>query len=52
MASTEQFNAAHETTVPIHVDELVNSVIDEDASLAVRRLFTIEGRDPYDEIEW
>ncbi len=52
MASTEQFNAAHETTVPIHVDELVNSVIDEDASLAVRRHFTIEGRDPYDEIEW
>src|SRR5215813_2703776 len=47
MASVE-----HETTVPIHPDELVNSVIDEDASLAVRRLFTIEGRDPYDEIEW
>jgi ribonucleoside-diphosphate reductase alpha chain len=47
MASVE-----HEKTVPIHPDELVNSVIDEDASLAVRRLFTIEGRDPYDEIEW
>src|SRR6476619_6810445 len=47
MASVE-----HETTVQIHPDELVNSVIDEDASLAVRRLFTIEGRDPYDEIEW
>jgi ribonucleoside-diphosphate reductase alpha chain len=47
MASVEQ-----ETTVPIHPDELVNSVIDEDASLAVRRLFTIEGRDPYDEVEW
>src|SRR5215467_1303391 len=47
MASLE-----HDTTVQIHPDELVNSVIDEDASLAVRRLFTIEGRDPYDEIEW
>ncbi len=47
MASVQQ-----ETTVPIHPDELVNSVIDEDASLAVRRLFTIEGRDPYDEVEW
>src|SRR5690348_14928907 len=47
MASLEQ-----DTTVQIHPDELVNSVIDEDASLAVRRLFTIEGRDPYDEIEW
>jgi ribonucleoside-diphosphate reductase alpha chain len=47
MASLEQ-----ESTVHIHPDELVNSVVDEDASLAVRRLFTIEGRDPYDEVEW
>src|SRR6516162_10774516 len=47
MASTET-----ESTVHIHPDELVNSVVDEDASLAVRRLFTIEGRDPYDEVEW
>ena len=47
MASVE-----HELSVPIHPDELVNSVIDEDASLAVRRHFTIEGRDPYDEIDW
>jgi ribonucleoside-diphosphate reductase alpha chain len=47
MASVE-----HENTVSIHPDELVNSVVDEDATLAVRRLFTIDGRDPYDEIEW
>jgi len=47
MASVEQ-----ESSVHIHPDELVNSVIDEGASLAVRRLFTIEGRDPFDEIEW
>ena len=47
MASVE-----HETPVQIHPDELVNSVVDEDATLAVRRLFTIEGRDPYDEVEW
>jgi ribonucleoside-diphosphate reductase alpha chain len=46
MASVE------EKTVHIHPDELVNSVVDEDATLAVRRLFTIEGRDPYDEVEW
>src|SRR5436853_2442769 len=52
MASTEHLQSPHETTVPIHPDELVNSVVDEDASLAVRRHFTIEGRDPYDEIEW
>lgn len=47
MASTEA-----EPRVQIHPDELVNSVVDEDASLAVRRLFTIPGRDPFDEIEW
>src|SRR4029079_2421867 len=47
MASLEQ-----DTTVQIHPDELGNSVIDDDASLAVRRHFTIEGRDPYDEIDW
>jgi ribonucleoside-diphosphate reductase alpha chain len=47
MASVEK-----EITVQIHPDELVNSVVDEDATLAVRRLFTIEGRDPYDEVEW
>src|SRR5881628_1506751 len=47
MASLEQ-----ESTVQIHPDELVNSVVDEDATLAVRRLFTIEGRDPFDEIDW
>jgi ribonucleoside-diphosphate reductase alpha chain len=52
MASTEHLQSAHELSIPIHPDELVNSVVDEDASLAVRRLFTIEGRDPYDEVEW
>jgi ribonucleoside-diphosphate reductase alpha chain len=47
MATTEP-NA----TVQIHPDDLENAVVDEDASLAVRRLFTIEGRDPFAEIEW
>ncbi|MFZ1880493.1 MAG: vitamin B12-dependent ribonucleotide reductase, partial [Gaiellaceae bacterium] len=47
MASLEQ-----ENTVQIHPDELVNHAVDEDATLAVRRLFTIEGRDPFDEVEW
>jgi ribonucleoside-diphosphate reductase alpha chain len=28
------------------------SVVDEDAKLGVRRLFTIPGRDPFEEIEW
>src|SRR5207302_10697375 len=47
MASVE-----HETPVQIHPAELVNHVVDEDARLAVRRLFTIAGRDPFAEIEW
>jgi len=47
MASVEQTS-----TVQIDPGELSNRVVDEDASLAVRRLFTITGRDPYDEVEW
>src|SRR3954454_4432149 len=47
MASVEQ-----EKKVELRPDELVNSVVSEDASLAVRRYFTIAGRDPFDEIEW
>ena len=34
------------------VEEVVNTVVDEGASLGVRRYFTIPGRDPFDEIEW
>ena len=43
MASTE-----HEIEAPV----IENTVVREDASLAVRRHFTIPGRDPFDEIEW
>ena len=45
MASVDQ-----ENKVQINPDELVNTVAREDASLAVRRYFTIPGRDPFDEI--
>src|SRR6201986_2166909 len=47
MASVEQ-----EIPLQIPPDALVNHVVDEDATLAVRRLFTIAGRDPFDEVEW
>ena len=47
MASVDE-----ENKVEINADELVNTVAREDASLAVRRYFTIPGRDPFDEIEW
>jgi ribonucleoside-diphosphate reductase alpha chain len=43
MASTE-----HEIEAPV----VENTVVREDASLAVRRYFTIAGRDPFDEIDW
>ncbi len=32
--------------------EIVNVVVDETASIAPGRFFTIPGRDPFDEIEW
>jgi ribonucleotide reductase alpha subunit len=47
MASVEQ-----EKKVELRPDELVNSVVREDASLAVRRYFSLAGRDPLGEIEW
>src|SRR5207237_8153575 len=34
------------------VEDGVNTVVEEGASLGVRRFFTIPGRDPFDEIEW
>src|SRR6266540_3885702 len=33
-------------------DEVVNTVVDDAASIAVRRYFTIPGRDPFEEVEW
>ena len=42
----------HEPTFQIHPEELVNHPVDADATLAVRRLFTIDGRDPFAEVEW
>src|SRR5512132_1337639 len=47
MASTKQ-----QIEAPVTAQEIENTVVHEDASLAVRRYFTIPGRDPFDEIEW
>ncbi len=33
-------------------EEIHNIVVDDEKTLAVRRYFTIAGRDPFDEIEW
>jgi ribonucleoside-diphosphate reductase alpha chain len=37
---------------PVVQDEIVNTVVDEVASVAPRRYFTIPGRDPFEEVEW
>jgi ribonucleoside-diphosphate reductase alpha chain len=47
MASAKQVQTA-ETPV----EELVNRVANDAAHTAVRRFFTIPGRDPFEEIEW
>jgi ribonucleoside-diphosphate reductase alpha chain len=47
MASTKQ-----QIEAPIAAEEIENAVVREDATLAVRRYFTIPGREPFDEIEW
>ena len=48
MASAEETEAS----VTVQADGLENTIVDEAASLAVKRYFTIPGRDPFDEIEW
>src|SRR5262245_63438291 len=47
MASTNQ-----QIEAPVTAQEIENTVVHADATLAVRRYFTIPGRDPFDEIEW
>ena len=44
--------AKQATQAPPQEEEFVNSVLDEEASVAPKRYFTIPGRDPFDEIEW
>src|SRR5881409_821469 len=47
MATAKDIETQAPATAPAE-----NTVVDETASLAVRRYFTIPGRDPFDEIEW
>src|SRR5213082_3101498 len=39
-------------TVELTASELENTVVEKGAKVGVRRLFTIPGRDPFEEIEW
>ncbi len=43
---------AKQATQAPQEEEVVNVVVDEEATVAPRRFFTIPGRDPFDEIEW
>jgi ribonucleoside-diphosphate reductase alpha chain len=46
-------SAAEQKTTPDQaIEEVVNAVAHDDATLGIRRFFTIPGRDPFDEIEW
>src|SRR5262245_61244043 len=47
MASAKQAQSAE-----ITADEVVNQVVDDAKNVAVRRFFTIPGRDPFEEVEW
>src|SRR5438270_13897754 len=49
MASAEQ---QIQTTPEPASDEVRNVVVDDAASVGIKRLFTIPGRDPFEEIEW
>src|SRR5437870_3962214 len=48
MASVEHTEQVQEPTAR----ELANTVAEESASLGVKRYFTIQDRDPFDEVEW
>src|SRR5215217_5996750 len=47
MASAKQAQSAE-----ITADEVVNQVVDDAQQIALKRLFTIPGRDPFEEVEW
>src|SRR5438876_5639824 len=49
MASAREAQLAQQAT---EFESLENVVVDDTKTLAVRRFFTIPGRDPFDEIEW
>src|SRR5919198_485184 len=45
-------NDAATTNDEATAEEVVNAVVDAAARVAPKRVFTIPGRDPFDEIEW
>ena len=51
MATARKTKEAPQVT-EVTPDEIVNTVVRDEASVAPRRYFTIPGRDPFDEVEW
>ncbi len=49
MATAKQAEAPKVDATP---EEIVNTVVDSEASVAPGRFFTIPGRDPFEEVEW
>ena len=47
MATAEQAQVTERTA-----DEVVNTVVDGEASVAPRRYFTVPGIDPFEQVEW
>jgi ribonucleoside-diphosphate reductase alpha chain len=45
-------SAKNAQTAETAQDEIVNTVVHDAAKVAVRRYFTIPGRDPFEEVEW
>jgi ribonucleoside-diphosphate reductase alpha chain len=52
MATAEQTPQVTETAREAIPEEIVNTVVEEEASVAPRRYFTVPGRDPFEEVEW
>src|SRR6516164_4752573 len=52
MATAEQASEVRETADQAIPDEVVNTVVDSEATVTPRRFFTVPGRDPFGEIEW
>jgi ribonucleoside-diphosphate reductase alpha chain len=52
MASTKASAATEAAASTSNAVDIVNTVVEDGASVGVERFFTIPGRDPFEEVEW
>src|SRR5688500_12693761 len=52
MALAGQAQSTESVETPHAEEEITNTVVEQGASIAPRRFFTIPGRDPFEEVEW